>query len=139
MIITGVSVNLMVHPAPSGDPHPLLGFAEIVLDGCFAIHDLKIIEGQHGPFVSMPSRRLMDRCPHCGCKNHLRAKFCNACGQPLSENRVAKDANGREGLFADVAHPITADCRAVLGERVLAAYRARREDVPEAQPSFIRG
>lgn len=32
--------------------------ASITLDDCFVIHDIRIIEGQEGVFVAMPSRRL---------------------------------------------------------------------------------
>lgn len=33
------------------------GIVSILIDDCFAIHDIKIIEGDNGPFVAMPSRR----------------------------------------------------------------------------------
>lgn len=33
------------------------GIASVLLDDCFAIHDLKIIEGDTGLFVAMPSRK----------------------------------------------------------------------------------
>ncbi len=33
------------------------GIASVLLDDCFAIHDLKIIEGDNGLFVAMPSRK----------------------------------------------------------------------------------
>ena len=68
MEITEVRVKLM------NDPNDrLLGFCSVTLDGSFVIRDLKIIQGGKGPFVAMPSRRLMDRCPGCHQKNHLRA------------------------------------------------------------------
>ena len=34
--------------------------ASVTFDGCFVVHDIKIIEGQEGPFVAMPSRKLGD-------------------------------------------------------------------------------
>ena len=73
----------------------LRAFCSVTLDGDFVIRDLKIIEGTNGAFVAMPSRKLADRCSRCGCKNHLRAKYCNECGQKLRENRAPKDAQGR--------------------------------------------
>lgn len=33
------------------------GIASVLIDDCFAIHDLKIIEGDNGLFVAMPSRK----------------------------------------------------------------------------------
>jgi len=35
----------------------LRAFVSIVLDGCFMINDIKIIQGKDGLFLSMPSRR----------------------------------------------------------------------------------
>ena len=61
----------------------LQAFCSITFDDCFVIRDLKIIEGANGPFVAMPSRKLTAHCPKCGCKNHLRAGFCNQCGLPV--------------------------------------------------------
>ena len=34
--------------------------ASVTFDGCFVVHDIKIIEGQDGPFVAMPSRKIGD-------------------------------------------------------------------------------
>lgn len=34
--------------------------ASVTFDGCFVVHDIKIIEGQEGPFVAMPSRKIGD-------------------------------------------------------------------------------
>lgn len=38
----------------------LKAYATIVFDNCFIIRDLKVIEGDKGLFVSMPSRRKKD-------------------------------------------------------------------------------
>lgn len=35
----------------------LRAFVSIVLDGCFMVHDIKVIRGKDGLFVSMPSRK----------------------------------------------------------------------------------
>ena len=34
--------------------------AVATIDGCFVIHDIKIIEGNDGPFIAMPSRKSTD-------------------------------------------------------------------------------
>src|SRR5262245_26007510 len=39
------------------DEEKLKAYASIVLDACFIVNDLKIIEGKRGLFISMPSRR----------------------------------------------------------------------------------
>ncbi len=35
----------------------LRAVASITIDNCFAVHDIKIIDGLEGPFVAMPSRK----------------------------------------------------------------------------------
>lgn len=36
----------------------LLGFASITFDGCFVVHNLRVVSGEKGIFVAMPSRQL---------------------------------------------------------------------------------
>lgn len=45
---------------PVQDSGRLKAYATMVFDDCFIIRDLKIIEGDSGLFVSMPSRRRKD-------------------------------------------------------------------------------
>lgn len=115
----------------------LRAFCSITLDGDFVIRDLKVIDGANGPFVAMPSRKLMDRCPRCGAKNHLRSRFCNECGAKLNENRAPKDPQGRAKLHADVAHPINAGCRERVQKAVVEAYHAEleRAKAPDYKPA----
>ncbi len=35
----------------------LKAVASVIIDGCFAVHDIKIIEGAEGDFIAMPSRK----------------------------------------------------------------------------------
>lgn len=100
----------------------LRAFCSITLENAFVIRDLKIIEGAKGPFVAMPSRKVADRCPACGLKNHRRAKFCNECGGRLSAPPPAPENEGRPRLHADIAHPISAAAREAMEKRVLSAY-----------------
>ena len=117
MNITEVRVKLM-----SNRQDKLQAFCSITLDDDFVIRDLKIIEGSSGPFVAMPSRKLADKCGRCSTKNHLRAKFCNECGNKLGGDRSSRDAKGRAKLHVDIAHPINPECREKLQERILEAY-----------------
>lgn len=32
----------------------------VTFDDCFVVHDIKIIEGENGPFIAMPSRKMPD-------------------------------------------------------------------------------
>ena len=106
MQVTEVRIKLMEEPGER-----LKAFCSITLDDCFVVRDLKIIEGSNGPFVAMPSRKLTAHCPQCGCKNHLRASYCNQCGLRMKEDRVViKDDEGRAKLYADIAHPINSAC-----------------------------
>lgn len=36
----------------------LKAVASIIIDDCFAVHDIKIVEGEGGNFIAMPSRKL---------------------------------------------------------------------------------
>jgi stage V sporulation protein G len=118
--ITEVRIKLMEDN--SGSNERLQAFCSITFDDMFVIRDLKIIEGAKGFFVAMPSRKLTDRCGHCGTKNHLRSRFCNQCGCRLDENRAIRDADGRAKLHADIAHPINSMCREKIQTAVLASY-----------------
>lgn len=133
MEITEVRIKLTEE---AGDR--LQAFCSVTLDHCFVVRDLKIIEGTHGPFVAMPSRKLTTRCPACGCKNHLRAGFCNQCGGALRADRMPKDDNGRAKLYADIAHPINSACREMLQERIIREFLAEveRSKQPGYVPSF---
>ena len=101
MVITEVRIKLM-----EDNNERLQAFCSVTFDDAFVVRDLKIIEGTKGSFVAMPSRKLTDRCGQCGCKNHLRARYCNQCGHKLDEDRATRDADGRAKLHADIAHPI---------------------------------
>jgi stage V sporulation protein G len=113
----------------------LQAFCSVTFDNAFVVRDLKIIEGTKGSFVAMPSRKLTDRCGHCGSKNHLRARFCNQCGGRLDENRATRDADGRAKLHADIAHPINSGCREVIQTAVLKAFSEERERAK--QPGYV--
>lgn len=45
---------------PVRDTGRLKGYATFVIDNCFIVRDVKIIEGEKGLFVSMPSRKKQD-------------------------------------------------------------------------------
>jgi stage V sporulation protein G len=120
--ITEVRVKIM---EDRGDK--LQAFCTITLDDSFVIRDLKIIGGTKGIFVAMPSRKLSDRCDRCGCKNHLRAGYCNDCGARLTPDRASRDEHGRAKLHADIAHPINSVTRELLQRAVLDAFQAEVE------------
>jgi len=118
MEITEVRVKLI-----NNKDERLKAFCSITMDNEFVVRDIKVIEGSNGYFVAMPSRKMSDHCEKCGGKNHLRAKFCNNCGASLSENRAKKDMQGRMKLHADIAHPINAECRQKIQQKVIDSFK----------------
>jgi stage V sporulation protein G len=128
--ITEVRIKLMDEPGER-----LKAFCSITFDNCFVIRDLKIIEGSSGPFVAMPSRKLTSHCPRCGMKNHLRAQYCNQCGNGLSTDRMPLDADGRAKLYADIAHPINSSCREMIQDVVVREYEDELERAK--QPDYV--
>jgi stage V sporulation protein G len=132
VVITEVRIKLM---EDHNENERLQAFCSVTFDNAYVVRDLKIIEGAKGPFVAMPSRKLTDRCMHCGCKNHLRARFCNQCGHKLNEDRAGRDAEGRAKLHADIAHPINSACRELIQNAVVKAYQEERE--LSKQPGYV--
>ncbi len=130
MEITEVRIKLM-----EDTDDRLQGFCSVTFDNCFVVRDLKIIEGTNGPFVAMPSRKLTAHCPQCGCKNHLRAAYCNQCGARLKEDLTVRDQEGRAKLYADIAHPINSACREMIQKRVIQEYRTEQERA--SRPDYV--
>jgi len=116
--ITEIRIKLM-----ESSEDRLRAFCSITIDGCFVIRDLKIIDGANGPFVAMPSRKLTGHCDRCHHKNHLRANYCNHCGNKLNfEQEVTLDSPQK--LYADVAHPINSECREMIQNAVIDEFDA---------------
>ncbi|HVJ81923.1 MAG TPA: SpoVG family protein [Planctomycetia bacterium] len=133
MEITEVRIKLME------DNHERLqAFCSVTFDNAFVVRDVKIIEGAKGSFVAMPSRKLTDRCSHCGYKNHLRSRFCNNCGSKLDEDRATRDVDGRAKLHADIAHPINSACREKVQAAIIKAYNdeLERSKLPGYKPTY---
>lgn len=59
--------------------------ASITIDDALVVHDLRIIDGKNGLFVSMPSKKVGDK-------------------------------------YMDISHPITAQSRTAIIDRVLGEY-----------------
>lgn len=55
MKITDVRVRLV-----SKDDAKLKAVASITIDDCIVVHDIKVINGREGMFISMPSRKTPD-------------------------------------------------------------------------------
>ena len=70
------------------DEARLKGFANVTFDNAFVVRGMKIIQGNEGYFVAMPSRRRPD------------------------------------GTHHDIAHPVTAEMRQEIEDRVLEAFES---------------
>ncbi len=130
MEITEVRIKLM-----ENSEDRLRAFCSITMDDCFVVRDLKIIEGNTGPFVAMPSRKLTAHCRQCNAKNHLRARFCNQCGKRMGGDKYTFDDHGRAKLYADIAHPINAECREQIQSRVIGEFYEELERAK--QPGYV--
>lgn len=132
MRITEVRVRLV-----QNKDDRLKAFCSMTLDHEFVVRDIKVIEKTGGYFVAMPSRKMSDHCEKCGSKNHLRARYCNGCGQALRENRAQIDPKGRIKLHADIAHPINLACRQQIQKGVVAAFEEelKKSKMPGYKPT----
>jgi len=126
MKLTEVRINLCLDVRSR-----LKAFCSLTFDNTFVIRDVKLIEGNDGLFLAMPSRKLADHCQRCGEKTHLRARFCNSCGSRLDDQRHLRHQNGngtpRLKLHADIAHPINAQCRYDIEHQVVNAFHEETE------------
>ena len=128
MQISEIRIKLM-----EGSEDRLRAFCSITIEESFVIRDLKIIDGTSGSFVAMPSRKLTGHCPRCNGKNHLRAHYCNQCGNKLSSDGRASLDNPQK-LYADIAHPITTQCREELQTAIINEFEA--ELARSEQPGY---
>ncbi|UCB57291.1 MAG: septation protein SpoVG family protein [Candidatus Omnitrophota bacterium] len=128
MEITEVRIFLRDNPATK-----LRAYATITFDNAFVVRNIKVIEGNKGLFVAMPSRRIEDPCPKCGAKNSLRSKYCNQCASLLpqkespisSENErifAGEDKTDRRSEHRDIAHPINMETREYIQNKILETY-----------------
>ncbi len=112
-----------------GSDKKLKAFATVTFDSSFVVRDIKVIEGNKGLFVAMPSRKERDICPKCGHKNIVRSKFCNQCGGSLEsfQKLPSQDMTTRRSEHRDIAHPITLECREYIQKKVLESYQSERQ------------
>ena len=109
----------------------LKAYVTITFDDSFVVRDLKIIEGNKGLFVAMPSKKAKDSCPKCHYKNVLKSKYCNQCGSQLEFKEYAKEDYQNE--HRDIAHPITAETREYIQGEVLRAYEQELSKISAGQ------
>ena len=138
MEITEVRLFLRDNPTTK-----LRAYATITFDNAFVVRNIKVIEGNKGLFVAMPSRRIEEPCPKCGAKNSLRSKYCNQCGSelpqresppPPAENTGGSftgEKTGRRSEHRDIAHPINMETTGYIQKKILEAYEAEKAQGPQ--------
>jgi len=108
-----------------GQDKKLKAYATLMFDNCFVVRNVKVINGNKGLFVAMPSRKMREACPRCNYKNPVRSKFCSQCGSSLPVREIRHvDGEMRQSEHKDIAHPITLECREYIQKKVLEAYDA---------------
>lgn len=136
MKVTEVRIRIV----RENDKEKLRAFSSLTFDNSFVVREVKVIEGDKGLFVAMPSRKVTSRCRKCGGRNVIQAQFCNNCGQKLEEYgqyRISGGQAQQEKMYMDVAHPINADCRRMIHDAVIGAYHAELERY-KSRPSHER-
>ena len=141
MEITEVRIFLRDNPSTK-----LRAYATITFDNAFVVRNIKVIEGNKGLFVAMPSRRIEEPCPKCGAKNSLRSKYCNQCGSQLPQREEVSSSSvvshaghvghgpGDKGARAehrDIAHPINMETREYIQKKILNAYETEKDQKPQ--------
>ena len=126
--------EVRIFPRESED-RKLKAYATITIDNAFVVRNVKVIEGNKGLFVAMPSRKLREPCPKCRFKNAIRSRFCNQCGAALPQTeRRTEDLKEfpRQSEHRDIAHPITPECREYIQNKVLEAYHNEMKNIGSA-------
>ncbi|MFH0772477.1 MAG: septation protein SpoVG family protein [Candidatus Omnitrophota bacterium] len=115
-----------------GQDKKLKAYATVTFDNKFVVRNIKVIEGQKGLFVAMPSRKVKEACPKCNFKNVVRSRFCNNCGANIESSMAnfAKlrqdEVKERQSEHKDIAHPITLEFREYIQKKVLEAFEAEK-------------
>ena len=125
-----------------GQDKKLKAYATVTFDNCFVVRNIKVIEGQKGLFVAMPSRKMKEPCPKCRFKNVVRSKHCNNCGANLESlarpetKTPEEEIKERQSEHKDIAHPITLEFRELIQKKVLDAYEIdRKKGAPPSRGS----
>jgi stage V sporulation protein G len=79
----------------------LKAFVSIVLDGCFVVSDIKIIQGTSGLFVSMPSKKRKD-----GTFRDIAHPLNNETRRRFEERIISKYREVVAASGADAAVPL---------------------------------
>lgn len=94
--------EVKVYPVRKQDDK-LKAFVTIVLDDCFVIRDLKVINGNNGLFVAMPSRKKNDG-TYADIAHPLNSSMRSRMEEVVlgEYNRILEEGGGAEGDYSDM-------------------------------------
>lgn len=126
--------EIKVFPRVRGN-RKLKAYVTVTFDNAFVVRNIKVIEGNKGLFVAMPSRKVQRPCPRCRRSNPVLSRFCNYCGVVLEGGRYRIPLD-RQQATKDIAHPINQDFRTYLEKKVLESYQeeVKKYSQGESQP-----
>jgi stage V sporulation protein G len=89
----------------------VIAIASIVIDDCFVIHDLRVVNGDKGLFVAMPSRKLPS-----GDFRDICHPICTDTRTDIQESVLAQFvAEGGTEAFEAAASVLTEEDRVPVG------------------------
>lgn len=130
LVLTDIAVFLH-RSSSTPSTSRMLARAFIVVNAAIKITDLRIIQGTDREgngnrlILAFPDKPTVDFCPECDAKNPVQQPFCGYCGTELPGVEIKRDENGREdrrGMYADIAHPVSAEARKMIEEAVFQEY-----------------
>jgi stage V sporulation protein G len=114
-----------------GQDKKLKAYSTVTFDNAFVVRNIKVIQGQGGFFIAMPSRKMKHLCPKCHFKNEVGSKFCNQCGGSLPSSHGQSASADAKAEHRDIAHPITQEFREYLQNKILEAYKKEAAHGPK--------
>ena len=125
MEITDVRVRLA-----SRKRDKVKAFASVTFDSCFVVRNIRLIEGNNGLFLAMPSEEARKSCPQCTSRIPVSSRFCPRCGAHLGDNitTIPKQSS------RDLAHPINQETREYITSKVIDAYNQLIAESPAPHP-----
>ncbi len=121
MEISNIQLDIVDNPTGK-----LRAFCSMTINDQFVVKNFKVIEGNHGLFVAMPSRKLTKPCYNCDNRVFRNANYCDRCGKKFGERGDSGHYDSEES-HTDIAFPIQESFREQLEDRILGEYRSRVE------------
>lgn len=116
----GIEVTEVLVKVPvERDPGKVVCYANLVLNGGLAVHDVRLLRQDGGRLVvAMPNRPVWGgRCPRCAGKAAWNDSYCRRCGERL----LPFEPEGKR--FVDLCHPIDGPARHAIDAAVVGSAK----------------